>query len=216
MENKTEELYHHGVPGMKWGVRRYQNKDGSLTSKGRKRMITNLGKSKFEALKKKFKAKDDKKAKKEEPKKEKTVKEMSDDELRARVNRLRNEKDALDLERQINSMTPKQVSAGKKFMSHVWKNVITPAATNAGRDFLEKYMKNVGNDILGNDVEDPITKLRKEVDTLELENRKSEALSKKNKTVDPVKEALRQEVELLELQKRKKKAEDVISGKSKK
>ena len=32
------ELYHYGVPGMKWGVRRYQNKDGSLTSAGRKRI----------------------------------------------------------------------------------------------------------------------------------------------------------------------------------
>ena len=31
------ELYHHGVLGMKWGVRRYQNKDGSLTSAGKHR-----------------------------------------------------------------------------------------------------------------------------------------------------------------------------------
>lgn len=30
------ELYHHGVKGMKWGVRRYQNRDGSLTPKGKK------------------------------------------------------------------------------------------------------------------------------------------------------------------------------------
>lgn len=29
-------LMHYGVKGMKWGVRRYQNKDGSLTSKGKK------------------------------------------------------------------------------------------------------------------------------------------------------------------------------------
>lgn len=31
------EIYHHGIKGQKWGVRRYQNKDGSLTPAGKKR-----------------------------------------------------------------------------------------------------------------------------------------------------------------------------------
>lgn len=32
-------LCHHGITGQKWGVRRYQNKDGSLTPEGRKRLL---------------------------------------------------------------------------------------------------------------------------------------------------------------------------------
>lgn len=34
-------LYHHGIKGQKWGVRRYQNQDGSLTEAGKKRIASN-------------------------------------------------------------------------------------------------------------------------------------------------------------------------------
>ena len=40
--NYSGELYHHGIKGMKWGVRRYQNKDGSLTNAGKKRMYKEM------------------------------------------------------------------------------------------------------------------------------------------------------------------------------
>ena len=33
----NDELYHHGIKGQKWGIRRYQNEDGSLTDAGKKR-----------------------------------------------------------------------------------------------------------------------------------------------------------------------------------
>lgn len=41
---RQNELYHHGVKGMKWGVRRYQNYDGSYTRAGVKRFNDSLDK----------------------------------------------------------------------------------------------------------------------------------------------------------------------------
>lgn len=47
----SNELQHHGVKGQKWGVRRYQNKDGSLTPAGEKRAAKLAAKQTREALK---------------------------------------------------------------------------------------------------------------------------------------------------------------------
>ena len=46
-QSYQNELYHHGVKGMKWGVRRYQNKDGSLTAAGKKRYARDAREKEF-------------------------------------------------------------------------------------------------------------------------------------------------------------------------
>lgn len=50
--NYTDELYHHGIKGQKWGVRRFQNEDGSLTEAGERRYAT---KSDYKQSKKDYK-----------------------------------------------------------------------------------------------------------------------------------------------------------------
>lgn len=78
MENNS--LSHWGIKGMKWGQRRYQNKDGSLTPAGKKR---------YDDSHEDYRRAHDKKS----------VKQMSDRELRERNNRLQMEKQYADLTR---------------------------------------------------------------------------------------------------------------------
>lgn len=41
--SSSPSLSHHGIKGQKWGVRRFQNPDGSLTPEGRRRYLTTIG-----------------------------------------------------------------------------------------------------------------------------------------------------------------------------
>ena len=52
VEKFNHELYHHGTKGQKWGVRRYQNPDGSLTPAGKKRYGTKTNFERVKAAKK--------------------------------------------------------------------------------------------------------------------------------------------------------------------
>ena len=53
MGSHNNELKHYGIPGMEWGVRRYQNKDGSLTKAGIERYGTKSNYEKVQRAKKK-------------------------------------------------------------------------------------------------------------------------------------------------------------------
>lgn len=178
--NYSDELYHHGVLGMKWGIRRYQNKDGSLTPAGKRKAAkmkakyTELTGKQLRSSPSKTKSQNGK-ASSEVPKK--SIKDLSDDELRSRINRLRAEKDYIDLSKQISAMNPKQISAGKKFVNHVGNKIIVPALTDAGKRVFTDFITKQASNALGlnkGEVKDSLESLRKEVAGLNLKKQKIE------------------------------------------
>lgn len=110
----NNELYHWGIKGMKWGVRRYRNNDGTLTNAGRKRYSS-----------KKPISEDYKRAHKKTD-----VKYMSDKELRDVNNRLQ-------MEKQYTQLTEKKKSAGRKFVT----GVLVASATAVATKYATKHME---------------------------------------------------------------------------
>ena len=74
----TDELYHHGIKGQKWGLRRFQNSDGSYTDAGKRR-----------------------RANSDRDWAAKNSSQLSDDDLNKRISRLQKEKQLKDLTDQV-------------------------------------------------------------------------------------------------------------------
>lgn len=127
---------HHGIHGMHWGVRRYQNKDGSLTAAGRKRI--NQLDSEYQRLTgKKLSKSSESNTVKKTSAKPKKISEMTNEEIQEKINRIR-------LERTLESLTPKEISSGEKFAKFIGDSTVKIAkerGTKVAGDLFEKKLR---------------------------------------------------------------------------
>lgn len=153
--NYTDELYHHGIVGMKWGVRRYQNKDGSLTSTGKKRR--SIGQVYTDHKKKKLQKERLEKARatreanrKAAAEREELIRSGDAKAILKNKNKFTNEElqraiDRLELERKLSEASSRQVKAGEKFVKGVveqsGRNIATQLTTYAMGAAVNKILK---------------------------------------------------------------------------
>ena len=202
-----DELYHWGIRGMRWGVRRYQNKDGSLTDRGKKRLRAEQAKvreeektlknrqavkARLDRLEARKKAVEEGKKELDEAEKKPSRKQKNDEPKNVPTAAKKSMKDMTDeellkavnrsrLEEQYRMLNP-EPPAKQSLMTKLKNDVIVPAAMNSGKRLLENGLNKLGEKILADKVDpNSVEALKKTYEKLDMKNKIEKVQSEMDK-----------------------------------
>ena len=178
-----EELYHYGVKGMKWGIRRSPAQLGHKTGTKKKKKsgtLAKAGKKVAESAKKAYSDHRERKRVKKLMKKKPS--KMTNEELNEYINRMNLERAAKQARQSVKQISPDHVNAGVRFMKAAGRDVVAPAVKNVGRQYLEKVLRDAAG--LSDKKSDPLAQLRAETERLQLQNKKETLTDQIQKRAD--------------------------------
>lgn len=144
----NNELYHYGIKGMKWGIRRYQNSDGSLTAAGKRRYERDVAENKAKKKENRItiEGPDPKRWAREDLSRTKRVVDTTSATVSGTKKLIDKSRSSKKNKMDLSSMSDKELrdKINRELLENQYRNLFSDANESRGRQYVDKTFEIVG------------------------------------------------------------------------